>query len=274
MVDKAAFWRAVWTWLDVPYDGTLDPALVDGEAFPGARWFPAARLNYAEAIVSHQPDDAPAIIFRNEAGVRRTLTFAELRAGAARLQPGLVAAGVGPGTRIGAIMPNVPEAIMAMLAATALGATWSSVSPDFGVDGILDRLAQVRPTLLFAADGYHFGGKTHAVLVKVAAVVDRLDDIAQTVVLGYLEPAPSIAAIRNAVMWDDFAAPTGDGALEFTRLPFDHPLFILYTSGTTGPPKCIVHSPADACSRASRSMPCSSICDPATSPFSRRRWVG
>ncbi len=234
------FWASIWDFCDVVADTRGAVVLENPGAMPGARWFPDARLNFAENLL-RRADDATAIVFRGENKVRSSVTYAELNHEVSRLQQALRAAGVRIGDRVAGYVPNIPGAIIAMLAATSLGATWSSCSPDFGVQGVLDRFGQIEPTVLFAADGYFYGGKTLDVMPRLAEIVDRLPTVRQVVVIPYTRRDPDLSGVRDAVDVHDFMAPFQAGRPSFERLPFDHPLYIMFSSGTTGVPKCIVH---------------------------------
>ncbi|MGD8376246.1 MAG: acetoacetate--CoA ligase [Acidobacteriota bacterium] len=236
--EPAAFWRAVWDFCDVIGEPGVRP-LVDGDRMPGARWFPDAKLSFAENLLRRR-DDTPAMIFRREDGRRRVLTFAETHEEVQRLRRAFRDEGLQPGDRVAAYLPNIPEAITAMLAATSLGGIWSSCSPDFGVSGVLDRFGQVDPKILLSVDGYPHKGQRFEQRDKLAEVVDGLPGLRRTVVLGYTRPDPELADIRDVARWDDWVpAPAAPEAFE--RFPFDQPLYILFSSGTTGKPKCIVH---------------------------------
>ncbi len=213
---------------------------VAGDIMRGARWFPQARLNYAENLLKNR-DDGEALVFWGEDKVRRRMSRAELYAEVARFQAFLVEAGVGEGDRVAGYLPNLPETLVAMLAATALGAIWSSASPDFGVQGVLDRFGQIEPKVLVCVNGYWYNGKPVDCLEKNAEVVAQMPTLLKTVVVPYLAAAPDIGKIANAVGWNDIAAVNPQTEVIFKRVAFDHPLFIMFSSGTTGVPKCIVH---------------------------------
>jgi len=233
------FWRSVWRFCEVrgePGDRTL----VDADRMPGAKWFPDARLNYAENLLRRR-DAAPAMVFWGEDKVKRTLSFADVFAEVARVADGLLKLGVKPGDRVAGYLPNMPETIIAMLGAASIGAIWSSCSPDFGVQGVLDRFGQIEPVVLFTVDGYWYSGKVLDVAGKAAEVAGRLPSLRKVVVVPYAGSQLAPESLPNGVSYASFCAGNNDADIPFARLPFDHPLFIMYSSGTTGVPKCIVH---------------------------------
>ena len=236
--DPAAFWTALFDYTGVVADRGTAPALQGVDRMPGATWFEGTRLNFAENLLRASGTDT-ALVAWDERGPRASLSWDDLRREVARVADGLREAGVGPGDRVAGFLPNVPAAVVAMLATASLGATWSSCSPDFGIRGVLDRFGQIEPKVLFTADGYLYAGKTIDSLGRIVSILEDLPSVRRVVVVPNLAARPDVSHVRDAVQYVDFGR--AGAPLVYSRQPFDHPLYILYSSGTTGTPKCIVH---------------------------------
>ncbi|MFO1427259.1 MAG: acetoacetate--CoA ligase [Steroidobacteraceae bacterium] len=237
---NADFWSELRQFADVRGEFPAGaPAIEHPDRMPGARFFPAARLSFAENLL-HYRDEQPAIVACDERGARRVLSFRALHEEVARIAAGLRTAGVAPGDRVAGFLPNLPEAVIAMLATASIGAIWSSCSPDFGIAGVLERFGQIQPKVLFTADGYRYAGRSHDSLAAIAGVLEQLPSVERVVVVANLVARPELAALhRGAIAFDAFGH--AGATLALPRFPFDQPLYVLYSSGTTGAPKCIVH---------------------------------
>ena len=233
-----SFWSAVWEFCEVRAEQRGQTVVTDIHRMPGARWFPDARLNFADNLLRRR-DEATAIIAWGEKKVRREMTWAELFSQVTRFSHALRARGVGPGDRVAGLLPNIPETVVAMLATASIGATWASCSPDFGVSGVLDRFGQIKPKVLLACDGYYYNGKVHMSLDRLAAILENLPSVELLVTVPYV--GEEKLGLEREERLQDLMAGHSDEEPPYASLPFDHPLYIMFSSGTTGAPKCIVH---------------------------------
>ena len=239
--ENEKFWVSLKDYANVSAETWGDVVLENADKMPGARYFPGARLSFAENLLKRRDDDE-AIVFKGEDKVLRRLTYRELYDKVSVTSQALKAAGVGQGDRVGGYLPNMPEAIIAMLATASLGAVWSSCSPDFGVRGVIDRFGQIGPKVVFAAEGYYYNGKTLDCLGKLGDIIRELPTVEHVVVVPYTRSEPDLSGVSCASMFDDFTGTYLPKDIDFVRTDFNHPLYIMYSSGTTGAPKCIVHS--------------------------------
>ncbi len=233
------FWGEFWSWSGIKHSTPFEKVVDDPNKMPGAKWFPGTRLNYSENLLQRR-DDHTAILFRGEDEVKRSLSYKELYNEVHRIAEGLRRLGVQKGDRVAGFVPNTPESIIAMLAAASIGAIWSSSSPDFGIKGVLDRFSQIEPKVIFAADGYYYKGKVINSQEKLKGILDQLPSVEKVVLFKYTGNR-NVEDIPRAMTWEDLAKPAKE-EMRFEQLPFDHPLYIMYSSGTTGLPKSIVHS--------------------------------
>jgi len=234
------FWSDLWDFSGVVAARKGSSVLVDGHKMPGARWFPEARLNFAENLM-RRGDRGDAFVFWDETGFRRRVSYADLYSDVSRAAQALLALGLRAGDRVAAFMPNIPEAGMLALAALSQGIVWSSCSPDFGVEGVLDRFGQIEPKVLFCADGYRYNGEAHGSLERVAQLAEQLPTLRKIIVVPHLDARVDVSDVPKAVVLEEWLRRYTPGDIAFAQLPFDHPVYILFTSGTTGKPKCIVH---------------------------------
>jgi acetoacetyl-CoA synthetase len=240
IASKEKFWQSLIDFAGVTAETWGTVILENADQMPGAVWFPDAKLNYAENLLRNR-DDRDAMVFWGEDQIKTRVSRKELYDAVSRLAQAMRAAGLAEGDRVGGYMPNMPETIIAMLAAVSIGAVWSSCSPDFGVQGVLDRFGQIEPKMVIVCDGYFYNGKAHDILSKVKSVLAQLPSVEVTVVVPYSCALPSITNVPHGIMWADFIADFVVKEINFAQLPFNHPLYIMYSSGTTGAPKCIIH---------------------------------
>src|SRR5687768_2916647 len=234
------FWNEVWDFCGIIASRKGSTVLVDGDKMPGARWFPDARLNYAENLL-RRGDRGDALVFWDERGLRRRVSYSDLTSDVSRAAQALTALGLRAGDRAAAFIPNLPEAAMLALAAASQGIVWSSCSPDFGVDGVVERFAQIEPKVLFCADGYRYNGQEHDSLERVREIAERLPTVRKVVVVPSLDAEVDVSDVPKAVRLDEWLRRYQPADIAYAQLPFNHPVFILFSSGTTGKPKCIVH---------------------------------
>ena len=240
-IDRPAdFWSAVWAFGGIIASSKWESVVTNQDDMMGSRWFQGAKLNFAQNLMRYR-DDKPALVFQGEGQEPRRITYAGLYDQVARLASALREMGVQVGDRVAGFMPNMIETAVAMLAATSIGAIWSSCSPDFGIKGVLDRFGQIQPKVLFTPNGYFYNGKKIDSLGRVASIIKEIPSIEKVVVVPYTETEPDISDLPGAIIFSDFLSPVDNLEINYEQLPFDHPLYIMYSSGTTGVPKCIVH---------------------------------
>ena len=234
------FWASIWEFFEVKASRPYERVLSQRE-MPGANWFEGAELNYAEHAFRNARPDEPAVLYQSELRPLDQMTWREIQEKVAALAAGLKGLGVGRGDRVVAFLPNMPEALIGFLACASIGAIWSSCSPDFGLGAVVDRFAQIEPKVLFAVDGYRYGGKDYDRIEVVTCLQEEIPTLEKTVILPYLKEEPDTSDLENVVYWDEMLSRNEGAELQFEQVPFDHPLWVLYSSGTTGLPKAIVH---------------------------------
>ncbi len=240
-VDSSAdFWEAIWEFCNIQSSQPYSAVVENFKTFPGAKWFPGSRLNFAENLLRYR-DDTIALVSILESGKRSELSYAELFDKVEQLAAALRAEGITTGDRVAGFMPNINETVIAMLAVTSIGAIWSSCSPDFGINGVVDRFGQIEPKILFSADGYYYNEKECSSLERLKEIQQKISSIEKIIVIPLISNNPDLSNLPNGVLFDEFLQTEDATPLVFEQLPFNHPLYVMYSSGTTGVPKCIVH---------------------------------
>src|SRR4051812_28648814 len=238
--NSETFWSELWDFCGVIASRKGSTVLVDGDKMPGAKWFPEARLNFAENLM-RRGDRGDALVLWDETGFKRRISYSDLTSDVSRAEQALRQIGLRAGDRAAAFIPNIPETGMLALAALSQGIVWSSCSPDFGVEGVIERFSQIEPKVLFCADGYRYDGEEFDSLARVREMVEKLPSVRKVVVVPYLDPQVDVSDVPKAVRLDEWLRRFQPADIAFAQMPFDHPVFILFSSGTTGKPKCITH---------------------------------